>query len=253
MKAVILAAGYATRLYPLTLNIPKCLLQVRGKAILESLCEKLAPLREIDEILIVTNARFYGQLESWSRSAASRRDAWAEGATVRVLNDGSVSNETRLGAAGDLRFAAREANLRTDILMLASDNLFEEGLRDFMDFSLKAKDSVCIGLHDIGDRSLAAKKFGVVEVDQTFRVTGMEEKPEHPRSSLIGMGIYFLPAKALARLDEYLASPGAQDAPGFYIRWLFEKGVEIRSFLFRGMWYDIGDFQALEEANKRNP
>ena len=151
------------------------------------------------------------------------------------------------------KFVVRQARRQSDILVLASDNLFEEGLRGFMDSSLAEKDSVCIGLHDIGDRSLAAKKFGVVEVDKAFRVTGMDEKPERPRSSLIGMGVYFLPAKTLSYLEEYLASPGAQDAPGFYIRWLFEKGIKIRSFLFHGMWYDIGDFQALEEANKRKP
>ena len=246
MKAVILAAGYATRLYPLTLNTPKCLLKVGGKTILDSLYEKLAGLREIDEILIVTNAKFYAQIQDWARSAR-------QGPSSRVLSDGTLSNETRLGAIGDLKFAIDKAGIHSDILMMASDNWFDGGLEGFRDFALSKKDAVCVGIYDIGERGLAAKKFGVVETDDDFKVTGIEEKPEHPKSSTIGMGVYFFPASTYALLDEYLALPGAQDAPGFYIRWLFEKRTTIYSFLFGGVWYDIGDLDALQEANKRKP
>jgi glucose-1-phosphate thymidylyltransferase len=240
VKAVILAAGYATRLYPLTLNTPKCLLEVGGRTILDLLCAKLLRLKGLEEIIIVTNAKFFSQLNDWKKQAPISCPA-------RVLNDGTLSNETRLGAVGDLRFAIAQGGLQSDILMLASDNLFDAGLDGFMRFAQEKKDKVCVGLHDIGDPKLAAGKFGVLEVNRSDRVTGMEEKPEHPRSTLIGMGIYYFPQSSLGFVREYLDDSAAKDAPGFYIKWLMEK-APIFGFLFSGMWYDIGDLKSLEEA-----
>ena len=242
MKAVILAAGYATRLYPLTENTPKCLLTVGGRTILDSLCDQLEKIVVIDEIVIVTNTKFYEQLSRWQQKRRQR-------AAIRVLNDGTSSNETRLGAVGDLDLTIREAGIQTDVLMMASDNLFDQNLEDFVSFARSRAGSVSIAIYDLGDPRLASKKFGVIEVDKDKRVTGMEEKPEHPKSSLIGMGVYYFPQSSLVRVGEYLQQKNAQDAPGYYIRWLHEHGAEIFSFLFSGMWYDIGDLKALEEAN----
>ena len=242
MKAVILAAGYATRLYPLTLNTPKCLLSVAGKTILDHLCEKLNASKEIDEIIIITNAKFYPQLCEWQGKARP-------GIPVRILNDRTLSNETRLGAIGDLGFAIRKCGLETDILMLASDNLFDSGFGDFLNFSKNHKGAVNIALYDIQDARLASKKFGVVELDASSEVIGLEEKPEHPRSSFIGMGVYYFPKDSLRFVNEYLSGEAAKDAPGFYIQWLLGK-VKIFGFLFHGMWYDIGNLSALEEAHK---
>jgi glucose-1-phosphate thymidylyltransferase len=242
MKAVILAAGYATRLYPLTENMPKCLLKVGGRAILDSICDKLNDVPDVNEIVIVTNAKFHGQLSAW-------RDAFKSRSKITVLNDGTTSNDTRLGAIGDLGLALREANVQDDLLMMASDNLFDQDLSEFVRFAKTHGDAVSIAIYDIGDPMLASRKFGVIEVDNAGRVKGMEEKPEKPRSSYIGMGVYYFPKSTLGLVGEYLGSKGAQDAPGFYIRWLFDKGVSIFSYLFSGMWYDIGDLKALEEAN----
>ena len=243
MKAVILAAGYATRLYPLTKNMPKGLLKVGGRTLLDLICGKLNAVSEIDEILIVTNAKFFAQLSSWKERAPSR-------APIRVLNDGTTSNDTRLGAIGDLGLVIREARVDADILMMASDNLFDQDLSAFAAFARSKKDSVCVAIYDIGDPMLASKKFGVIEADRSGRVTGMEEKPEHPKSSFIGMGVYFFPRRSIPLVAEYLGGKNAQDAPGHYVRWLFDRGTPIFSFLFSGMWYDIGDLHALEEANK---
>ncbi len=240
MKAVILAAGYATRLYPLTLNTPKCLLEVGGRTILDLLCAKLLRLKGLEEIIVVTNAKFFSQLNDWKQKARIT-------CPVRVLNDGTFSNETRLGAIGDLRFAIAQGGLQSDILMLASDNLFDAGVEGFLSFAQEKKNSICVGLHDIGDPRLAAGKFGVLEVSGAGRVTGMEEKPEHPKSTLIGMGIYYFPQSSLGFVREYLEGENAKDAPGFYIKWLMEK-TPIFGFLFSGMWYDIGDLKSLEEA-----
>ncbi|MGH7198081.1 MAG: nucleotidyltransferase family protein [Candidatus Omnitrophota bacterium] len=240
MKAVILAAGYATRLYPLTLNTPKCLLEVGGRTILDWLCAKLLRLQDLEEILVVTNAKFFSQLKNWQKKTRL-------GCPVRVLDDGTHSNETRLGAIGDLNFAIAKAGLDSDVLMLASDNLFDAGFEGFMRFAQEKKDKVCVGLYDIKDPALAAGKFGVLEINGSGEVTAMEEKPERPKSTLIGMGVYYFPKASLAFVRDYLRDTSAKDAPGFYIRWLREK-TPVFGFLFSGMWYDIGDLKSLEEA-----
>ena len=242
MKAIILAAGYATRLYPLTLNKPKCLLTVGGRTILDALCDKLDALKELDEIIIVTNAKFFGQLEDWKKNKKLKLP-------IQMLNDGTTSNDNKLGAIGDLRYAVQQGGLDTNILMLASDNLFDAELSGFISFALSKSDAVSVGLYDIKDPSLAAKKFGVLEIDDASRVVGIEEKPECPRSSLIGMGIYYFPKHLLKWVGEYLSDPTAQDAPGYYIRWLQER-TTIFGFRFSGIWYDIGNLKALEEANQ---
>ena len=242
MKAVILAAGYATRLYPLTENKPKCLLEVGGVTILDRIVEQLNAVSSLEEVILVTNTRFFKQLVLWKNTACSR-------VPVSIINDGTTSNDNRLGAVGDLGLAVRQAKIQTDVLLLASDNLFEQTLSHFVDFARSKKESTVIGVYDIGGPELAAKKFGVIETSATGEVIGFEEKPEKPKSSLIGMGVYYFPAKTLPLIQEYLSQKDAQDAPGFYVRWLLGK-VKIFSLPFKGLWYDIGDLKSLEEANR---
>jgi len=242
LKTIILAAGYATRLYPLTINTPKCLLSVAGKTILDWLCEKLEPLSDLEEVIIVTNAKFFGQLEEWKKSARLR-------VPIRILNDGTLSNDSRLGAIGDLDFSIKKLSLDADLLMLASDNLFDADLGSFLNFCKAKKDKVCVGLYDIKDPALAAKKYGVLEVNSASEVVGIEEKPEKPKSSLIGMGVYYFPKNSLHLVGDYLSDTSAKDALGYYIRWLVDR-IKIFGFQFPGMWYDIGDLQELEKANK---
>lgn len=241
MKAIILAAGYATRLYPLTENKPKCLLTVGGRTILDSIVAKIEKISGCEEILIVTNARFFEQMNAWKASAGHRLP-------IRVLNDGTTSNDNRLGAIGDLGLVLREARVQTDILMMASDNLFDQDLDAFVRFA-KEKGAVCTAAYDIGDPKLAANKFGVIEAAADGRVISLEEKPAQPKTSMIGMGLYYFPASSLPRVAEYLADKNAKDAPGHYVHWLSER-MTIFSFTFRGMWYDIGDLKALEDANR---
>ncbi len=243
MKAIILAAGYATRLYPLTENKPKCFLEVGGRTLLDHLLKKVENLPGLEDILIVTNARFYPQFLEWQKRARFS-------APLKMIHDGSYSNEDRLGAIGDLRFAILKEKIQSDVLMLASDNLFDQDLKAFVEFSHQKPGGVCVSVYDLQDPKLAAGKFGVLTLDPDGRVTGMEEKPQRPKSSLIGVGVYFFPERSLEWVGEYLNHPGAQDAPGHFIRWVYEKGAQIFGFQFKGMWYDIGDLKALEEANR---
>ncbi|MBI3316325.1 MAG: nucleotidyltransferase family protein [Candidatus Omnitrophica bacterium] len=242
MKAVILAAGYATRLYPLTLDTPKCLLSVGGKAMLDHLCENLQGLPAIDEILIVTNAKFFQKLRSWKEKSRFS-------VPIDVLNDGTDSNENRLGAIGDLSLVIEKKRIKTDFLMLAADNLFEEPLAHFVGFAQSRGRAVSMGVVDIHDAGLAANRFGVVEMSALAEVLSFEEKPAHPKSSLIATGIYYFPAFSVAQVREYLAQGNVPDAPGHYLKWLVGR-TKIFGFLIKGMWYDIGDLKALEEANR---
>ncbi len=241
MVAIILAAGYATRLYPLTENQPKCLLEVAGKTILDALCEKLDALENLNRIVIVTNAKFYRILTDWSQKAPHR-------VRIEVLNDGTTSNDTRLGATGDLSFAIQQSKIDDDILLLASDNLFEEDLKGFTSFVHSQKNEICVAVYDIQDKNLAKNTFGVLELDAKSQVVSIEEKPAEPKSSLIGMGIYYLPKTKISRIGQYLADPEAKDAPGYFFRWLLDY-EKIFGFRFKGLWYDIGNLEALQNAN----
>lgn len=242
MKALILAAGYATRLYPLTQDRPKCFLSVGKSTILERLVAKLEVLHEVTEILIVTNSKFYPQFLDWKEKINCRLP-------ISILDDGTQTNETRLGAVGDLSLAIRSRNINSDILLLASDNIFEQDLAEFIAFSLKKSPAITTATYDLVDPKLAAGKFGVFEVDPVGKVTGMEEKPSDPLTALIGVGVYFFPKTSLELVETYLKDPKAQDAPGFFIRWLIDKSADIFAFQFKGLWYDIGDLRALNEAD----
>lgn len=242
MKALILAAGYATRLYPLTQDKPKCFLTVGPGTILDLLVRKLEALKEVTEILIVTNSKFTPQFLDWKKNREYRLP-------VKIIDDGTLTNETRLGAVGDFSLAIRSEKISSDVLLLASDNLFDQDLAEFAAYGLKRSPAVSVATYDLGNPELAAGKFGVFEVDPGGKVIGMEEKPSIPRTALIGVGVYFFPKASLALVETYLKDPRAKDAPGFFIRWLREKGSDIFAFQFKGLWYDIGDLDALREAN----
>jgi len=241
MKIIILAAGYATRLYPLTKNKPKALLPIGTKALLDHLFDKIEAIPGVSEVLIVTNDRFANNFSQWADAAARR-------VKVQVLNDGTTSNDNRLGAIGDLEFAVKKSSVKEDFLVLASDNLFDESLAEFVEFS-QGRNSICIGAYDIKDKSIASKRYGIFELDPQSQITAFEEKPENPKTSFVSMGIYYFPASTLSLLDEYMSSSGKGDAPGYYLGWLMQR-TKLFAFLFKGQWYDIGSLEQLEEASK---
>ena len=254
MRAVILAAGYATRLYPLTKDTPKCLLEVGGRSILDRIVDKVTALGGAEEIVIVTNAKFYGKLKEWVAKQGTDLDPGSDpesrSVPITVLNDGTTSNENRLGAIGDLQFAIDKRRITGELLLLASDNLFDQGLAGFVAFARSKQSAVCMALHDIGDPKLAAGKYGVIEIHPSGEVFRMEEKPMEPRAGTIGMGVYYFPKTALPLVKRYLSSGKAGDAPGFFMKWLVGK-TDLFGYPLKGMWYDIGDLNALEEARKR--
>ncbi len=239
MKALILAAGYGTRLYPLSKNRAKALLPVGGKPMVEHIIKKMKSIPELDEIFMVVNKKFYGDFENW----LSDYDA---GIKIKLFNDGSIDDDNKLGAIGDIKFAIEKGGISDDLLVIAGDNLFDFALLPFVRFFNDKGTSV--GLYKMSHRELV-KKYSVVELDEDQKLLSFEEKPEHPRTNLIAICLYLFSGKKLDLIFSYLEEGNNPDAPGYYIKWLVEKGL-VHGFVFEGEWLDIGDFKSYDEANR---
>jgi glucose-1-phosphate thymidylyltransferase len=232
VKALILAAGYATRLQPLTDTIPKQLLPVGGRPMVDWILDKIAET-SADEVHLVTNARF-----------ASDFERWADDKDVQIHNDGTTSNDDRLGAIGDIHFVG----LDDDLLVIAGDNLFDYSLADYEAY-WRAKDGSAVAVLDVRDPELA-KKYGVVEVDENDRILDFIEKPEHPPTTLCATATYFYHRDHVRLVSTYLDEGNPPDQPGNLVAWL-HKREPVYAYRFDGSWYDIGDRQQLLEADNR--
>jgi glucose-1-phosphate thymidylyltransferase len=239
MRAVILAAGYATRLYPLTLDRPKALLPVGGKPMLDHLVEQLERVEGLDEVYVVTNSKFAEAFREW---AAGR-----SGLPLRILDDGTVDEDSRLGAIGDLDLTIREAKLDDDLLVLAGDNLFSETIAPFPVFAL-AKGGSALGVYDVGDLE-TIRRYSVIELDGDDRVTRLEEKPDQPRSTLAGIALYFYPRSALRYVREYLEDGNNPDQPGRLVQSLYPR-TPVYGWRVPGRWFDVGSKETLAEADR---
>lgn len=240
MKALVLAAGYGTRLYPLTTLTSKSLLRISGKPLIEHIIMRIEELQDIDEVLVVTNNRFFPDFRNWLNSYKSA-------VKVRLLNDMTRSNEDRLGAVGDIDFAVKAAGIDDDLLVIAGDNLFEFSLLGMYRFFREKKASV-VALHEMKDPERVAGKFGVAELDSDFRIIGFEEKPSNPKSSLASTACYFFTRDDLTELERCIAAHQKPDNLGDFIRWLSSK-ASVYGFVFSEKWFDIGSHEHLKEAD----
>lgn len=243
MKIIILAAGYATRLYPLTLDQPKPLLPVAGKPMVEHVLDNLTPIGGIDRIYVVTNAKFAGHFQEWSdqyRAARSRFD-------FTVVNDGSTDDASKLGAIGDIHFVLQTQHVNDDLLIVAGDNLFSEKLGDFGKFC-REKNAPVLALYDVGDLE-QIKKYNAISVDAAGRITFFEEKPKNPTSTLTGIALYFYPKSTIPLIHQYMAEGNNPDQPGRLVQWLYSR-TAVYTWRVPGLWFDIGSKETLEEANQ---
>jgi glucose-1-phosphate thymidylyltransferase len=240
MRVLILAAGYGTRLYPLTLDLPKPLVPIGDKPLVNFLIEKIDNLKDkfpVEEIVIVSNNKFYESFLKWKEKYK---------VNISILDDGSNTPSDRLGAVKDIRFAI--ADKKDDWLILGGDNLFEDELGDFVNFALK-KAYPCVGLHDVKDKKNASR-YGIVKVDAKNRITELVEKPKNPFSTLAATCIYYFCADSLKFLDIFLEKEHNPDASGKYISWLVTQ-TKVYGFQFKGSWIDIGHHDALSQAEKK--
>ncbi len=236
MKALVLAAGYATRLYPLTLDRPKALLEVGGRPMLDHVLDRLQAMG-VDETIVVTNAKFTPHFEGW---ATGKED-------VRIVNDGTTSNDDRLGAIGDTAFVLDQTGLDDDLVVVAGDNLFGEDVSGFATYGREVNAPV-LAVHDVGDLSLMGE-YNQIEIDDEGRITFFEEKPEDARSTLAGVALYFYPRHTLPLIRQYLAEDNNPDQPGRLIEWLYPR-TSVYTWRLPGQWYDIGSAETLQEADR---
>jgi glucose-1-phosphate thymidylyltransferase len=238
MKALILAAGYATRLRPLTDSWAKELLPVGGRPIIDSIVESIGEVAAVDEVHVVTNA-----------VKAPAFERWAEGRGVRVHDDGTVSNDDRLGAVGDMRFVIEGAAIDDDLLVIAGDNLFDFSLADLAEFWRGKGDASALAVRDVGSLELA-RRYGIVELAPDDRVVRFVEKPDEPPSTLAATATYLFQRSHVPLVADYLDAGNAHDQPGRFVAWLQER-EPVFGWRFDGGWFDIGDHEQLLEADNR--
>ena len=238
MKVIILAAGYATRLYPLTKDKPKPLLQVGGKPIVDHIIKKLEDIEEVDEIFIVTNSKFYGHFQKWAEEFKSSKK-------IKILDDGTRSNEDRLGSLGDVDFVIEKEDIKESIMIVAGDNLFEFSLKEFVE-SHKKHNKSAVALYDVQDKELA-KQYGVVGVGDESRMIEFEEKPSSPKSTLASTGVYIYPPHVLPMLQAFVRKYENSDKAGNFLEWL-HKEEHVYCYITIEKWFDIGTLDQLEKA-----
>lgn len=242
MKALILAAGYARRLYPLTKEYPKPLLLIGKRPIIDYIIDKLSAIDDLDEIIVVTNSKFISRFRIWAKSLRIKKPLSIVDDLTRDIND-------RRGAVGDMDFAINKKSIHDDLLVIGGDNLFDADLTDFLSFAKHHKPSPVIGVYNIKDIR-KAKNYGVIKLDREKKVVDFKEKPKNPKSMFIAMCLYYFPKQKLTLVKEYLDKKTNQhDAAGFYIDWLRKK-ESIYGFVFDGRWYDIGHHKFYNEARE---
>jgi glucose-1-phosphate thymidylyltransferase len=240
VNCVVLAAGYATRLRPLTDNTPKHLLPVGGRPMLDWVLDRIGELDEVDSIHLVTNSRF-----------APEFARWAEPRGITVHDDGTTSNEDRLGAVGDLRLAIEAAGLEKDeLIVLAGDNLFELSLPQFVSWwREKRQPASAVPLHNVGNLELATH-YGIADTDAQDRIVQFIEKPSDPPSTLASTLIYLFAPEHVKLVATYLDDGQSPDNAGSFLGWLAAR-EPVYGYRFDGSWFDIGNHDQLLDADNR--
>jgi len=240
MKTVLLAGGYAKRLWPLTKDRPKSLLPVAGKPIIEYIIDEIEKIEELKETYISTNLKFETNFKEWLNNYRSRKE-------IKLVIEETKSEKDKLGSIGALNFLIDRLGLSDDLLIIGGDNLFDFDLRDLIDFYRAKKNSVVL-LYDMKEKERVKGKYGVLEINSDFKIINSEEKPETPKSTLISTACYIFSKEDLALLDDYLASGNNPDAIGFFLSWLCKKS-DLYGLIHKGLWFDIGSFDDYARAN----
>jgi glucose-1-phosphate thymidylyltransferase len=242
VNVLILAAGYATRLYPLTLNKAKPLLVVGGKPIIEWVVDNLSGVPDLETIYVVTNDKFASDFQAWTETYRDRHSEFK----FKVVNDGSTSDDDKLGAIGDINLVVTRENLgQTSLLVIAGDNLFTESLADFVKSAQQT--DVTVAVYDVGDLE-AIKKYGNITIDSEGTIVRFEEKPKKPQGTLAAIALYYYSPAVLSLLKTYLAAGNNPDQPGRFVQWLYTR-KPVKTFQIKSKWLDIGSKETLESAD----
>jgi glucose-1-phosphate thymidylyltransferase len=240
MKAIVLAGGFAKRMWPLTKNKPKQLLPVAGRPMLDHILSKLEDVPQLDQIFISTNAKFENQFKDYLDSLKTEK-------SISLFIEDTHSEGEKLGSVGALGFLIKEKNIDDDLLVVGGDNLFDfempELINDFL-----AREANIVALYDLGSLENAGL-YGVVETSEERKIIGFEEKPENPNSALVSTACYVFTRQGVKNILRYLDEGNDPDKIGHFIEWLY-KNDDVFGFVFKGKWFDIGSFESYDEANE---
>jgi len=243
LNVVILAAGYATRLYPLTLTQPKPLLPVAGKPMIEYVLDNLSVIDGVGRVYVVTNHKFAGHFQQWAEGYRSAERSL----NLTIVDDGSTDDTNKLGAIGDLHLVITREQIEGDLIVVAGDNLFSDQLADFGAYARRV-DAPVLAVYDVGDLE-QIKKYNAITIDDEQRITFFEEKPPVPTSTLTGIALYYYPRSVVPMIRQYVDEGNNPDQPGRLVQWLYPR-LPFYTWKVPGLWFDIGSKETLEEANQ---
>lgn len=240
MKAIILAGGFAKRMWPLTKDKPKHLLPVAGRPMLDYVLEKLEPIEELDKIFISTNAKFQDQFTEYMGRLKSKKD-------LELFIEDTHSEGEKLGSVGALGFLLRKNKIDEELLVIGGDNIFEFKMEDLIT-NFQEKQANVLALYDVGTLE-QAKLYGVVETNKKNKIIGFQEKPMVPKSTLVSTACYIFTKKGVSNILKYIDEGNDPDKIGHFIEWLYQHD-DVYGFVFSGRWFDIGSFDSYDEANE---
>ncbi len=238
MKCLVLAAGYATRLYPLTENFPKPLLDVKGKSILDWLLDDVDSQVKVDEYIIVTNHRFVEHFNKWKENSKLS-------GSITVLDDGSTENDNRLGAVKDIAFAIEKLGIQDDLMVLAGDNVLDFSLGSFAKYFAEKKHTCVMRYYEASEAKL--RRTGVATVDEDGLILEMQEKPENPKSHWAIPPFYIYRKEELSLIQRGIQGECDTDAPGDFIAWLCGQ-CQVYAYEMPGKRYDIGNLESYHQV-----
>ncbi|MDR1150194.1 MAG: NTP transferase domain-containing protein [Clostridiales bacterium] len=243
MKAIILAAGYATRLYPLTIDKPKPLLKINKREIINYIVDSISLLNCIDEIFVVVNNKFFENFLIWHKNFINNKK-------VKIINDKSNNENDKLGAIGDIDFVINHKKINDDILIIAGDSYFNFDLKVFLDFFIEKKHDCVCAQEILLQNDL--KRFAVAQIDNNNLLLNLEEKPKNPKSNLAVYACYIYAKSTVKLIKKYLKENNCSDAPGYFLEWLYKiKKVYIHKIDKSFKFYDIGTIESYNKLNKK--
>ncbi len=240
MKAIVLAGGYAKRLWPLTKELAKPLVDVGGKPVIFYILDALEKSEHINEMIISTNEKFAADFKQKLQPATFSKP-------IKIIAEPTLNENEKLGAIGGINFIFEKENLNEDILIIGGDNIIGVDINKMIE-DFRARGAPHVGIYDIKDRE-RVKQLGEVTVDADKKIIRFREKPEAPETTLISTACYLFPAGIRAQIKEYISSGGNRDAPGHFIKWLAER-IDVYAHVFDSYWFDIGDHETLERARE---
>lgn len=241
MKCILLCAGYATRLFPLTENFPKALLEIEdNKPLLNYILDEVNTLDEVDEIYVVTNNRYNEHFENWAKTVNSKKP-------IKVINDHTNNNDDRLGAIGDISYTINLENINDDVLIIAGDTLFDYKLKDMISYYKEVKAPI-VACKEIDDIEIL-KRCATVKVKDDNRIVDLVEKNNNPESNIVAFATYVYPKEVLKYINSYLEEGNNPDAPGYFAEYLYKK-VPVYAYLFNGECFDVGTHESLKEVRE---